>query len=217
MKSYLVIGMGRFGSSVAVELYQRKNDVLVVDAHEENVVGLVDLVSDVIIGDAKDETVLRSLDIDSFDCVIVAMAGTVEDSVLTTIMLKEMGAKMIVCKAQNERHANILTRLGADKIIHPESDMGKRVAQLLTRKNIIDYLELSPKYSLMEITTPAKWVNKSIVDNNLRKKYGITVIAIHNTATEKMQFSPSGDVMLRHADVLTVIGLKEDILKIRAL
>ena len=114
MASFLVIGMGRFGRSIATELYQMKHDVLIIDELEENISDIVDQVTDAIIGDAKDEAVLRSLDIYSFDSVIVAMAGNIEDSVLTTIMLKEMGAKMLVCKARNEWHMKILTQIGAE-------------------------------------------------------------------------------------------------------
>lgn len=211
MGSYLVVGMGKFGRSVATELYHMKHDVLVVDEREENVADIVSHVTDVIIGDARDEAVLRSLDIYSFNCVVVAMASAIEDSVLTTIMLKEMGAKMLVCKAQNEWHAKILTQLGADKVIHPEADMGKRVAHSLARQNIIDYLEISSDYGLIEIITPKQWIEKSIMKNNLRKKYGITVIAIRKAGTNKVSFSPNAEEILHEGDILTVIGYNQDI------
>lgn len=217
MGSYLVIGMGRFGKSIATELYQMKQDVLVIDEHEDNVAGIANQVTEALIGDARDEGVLRSLDIYSFDCVIVAMASTIEDSVLTTIMLKEMGAKMIICKAQNEWHAKILTKIGADKVIHPESDMGKRVANSLVQQNVIDYLELSPEYSIVEIMTPIRWAGKSIADNNLRRKYGITIIAIHSAKTSKIMFPLNADEVLNEGDILTVIGTKKGLQTINAL
>ena len=206
MASFLVIGMGRFGSSVATELHRMRHEVLVVDDKEDSVSGIVDQVTNAIIGDAKDEAVLRSLGIDNFDCVIVAIAGGIEDSVLTTIMLKEMRAKRIICKAQNEWHAKILTQLGVDKVIRPESDMGKRVALSLATQNIIDYLEVSPDYSVVEILTPEQWAEKSIKGNNLHRKYGITVIAIRSIDTDCVEFSPSADTVLNKGDILTVIG-----------
>jgi trk system potassium uptake protein TrkA len=126
-------------------------------------------------------------------------------------MLKEMGAKMIVCKALNEWHAKILAQLGADKIIHPEADMGKRVAHSLVRKNIIDYLELSSDYSIMELLTPAHWVDKSIAHNDLRRKHGITIIAIRSPETGGIQFSFNADTVLREGDILTVIGSNKDL------
>ena len=217
MRAFLVIGMGRFGSSVATELYQMKNDVLVVDKHEEKVTNIVNQVTNVIIGDTKDEAVLSSLGIPNFDCVIVAMANSIEDSVLTSIMLKEMRAKMVVCKAQNEWHAKILTQLGIDKIIRPEYDMGKRVAHSLVQNNIIDHLELSPDYSILELHTPPRWINKSIGTNDLRKKYGITVLAIRNAKTDDLNFSLNAETMLYENDVLTLIGPKENLDKINIL
>ena len=217
MGSYLVIGMGRFGSSVATELFRMKHDVLVVDMREEKVSSLIHQVTDAVIGDAKDEAVLRSLDVYSFDAIIVTMASCIEDSVLTTIMLKEMGAKMLVCKAQNEWHAKILSQLGADRVINPESDMGKRLAHSLAQRNIMDYLEISPDFGVMEIVTPRQWVDKSISKNNLRRKYGITVMAIHNAQTDEVVFSPSADMVLCESDALTVIGSKQDLDTISAL
>jgi trk system potassium uptake protein TrkA len=217
MGSYLVIGAGRFGSSVATELYQMKHDVLVIDDHEDSAATIANQVTEVIIGDTKDESVLRSLDIYSFDCVIVAIAGTIEVSVLATMILKELGAKMIVCKAQNELHAKILKQLGADRIIRPEHDMGKRVARSLVRRNTIDYLELSPDYSIMEMLTPMQWAEKSLANNNLRRKYGITIIAVRHGETGKMSFSLSADAVVHEGDVLTVIGTKKELDAISAL
>ena len=211
MGSFLIIGMGRFGSSVATELYRMKHDVLVVDEREENTAGIAGQVTDVIIGDTRDEAVLRSLGVHNFDCVVVAMAGAIEDSVLTTIMLKEMGTKMLVCKAHNDWHAKILTQLGADKVIHPEYDMGKRVAHSLAQKNIIDYLEISADYSIVEIITPALWADKSIMKSNLRRKHGITVLSIRSAETNKIHFSPNADAVLRQGDILTVMGAKKDL------
>ena len=214
MGSFLVIGMGRFGSSVATELYQMNNDVLVVDKNEGKVSNILNLVTNVIIGDTKDEAVLRSLDIPSFDCVIVATATAIEDSVLTAIMLKEMGAKMIVCKAQNEWHEKILIQLGVDKAIRPEYDTGKRVALSLVQKNIIDLLELSPEYSILELRTPNHWVNKSVGKNDLRKKYGITLLAIRSAKTDELTLSISEGTMLYEGDILTLIGPKENLDKL---
>ena len=211
MGSFLVIGMGRFGSSMAKELYRMKQDVLVVDELEENITDIMNQVTDVIIGDAKDEAVLNALDVQDFDGVIVAMAGTIEDSILITMMLKEMNAKSVICKAQNERHAKILTQLGADKVIRPEHDMGIRVARSLTQHNMIDFLEISPDYYIMEIVTQKHWVDKSIAKINLRRKYGITVLAIRSAKTDVVKFSPQADAVLEEGDILTVIGSKQEL------
>ncbi|MDR1735456.1 MAG: TrkA family potassium uptake protein [Oscillospiraceae bacterium] len=217
MSSFLVIGMGRFGSAVATELYRMKHEVLAVDELEELGAAVADSVTNVIIGDAKDEAVLRSLGVPNFDCVVVAMAGGIEDSILITMMLKELGAQHIVCKAQNERHARVLDLLGADKIIRPEYDMGIRVARSIGHYNIIDYLEISPEYGIMEMVTPKQWVDKSIIKNDLRRKYGITVVAIRSAETGNIKFSPNADSALCAGDVLTVIGSKQELDEISAL
>ena len=217
MGSFLVIGMGRFGSSIAINLHEMKHDVLVVEANEDIVSTIADKVTDVIIGDVKDETLLRSLGVKNFDCSIVAIGDAIEDSVLTTIMLKEMGAKKVVCKAKNEWHAKILAQLGVDKVICPESDMGKRVAHSLAQQNIIDYLEISPDYGIVEVVTPTHWVGKSVIELHLRRKFGITVIAIRSSTSGEVLFSPGGDMMLHQNDVLTVIGLNKDLDKVCAL
>ena len=211
MGSFLVIGMGRFGNAVAVELHRLKHEVLAIDKNEANVAEVVNHVTDIVIGDAKDEVVLRSLGVQNFDCVVVAMASAIEDSILTTMTLKELGAKTIVCKANDERHAKILSRVGADRVIHPEFDMGKRIANTLARRNIMDYLEISPDYGVMEIITLKHWTDKSILKNNLRRKYGINVMAVRCAKTDKMNFLPAADVVLREGDILTVIGSKKDL------
>ena len=210
MGSFLVIGMGRFGSSVAIELYKMKNEVLAVDMSEDRATEIMNHVTDVVVGDAKDEAVLQSLDVKNFDGVIVAMAGSIEDSILITMMLKELGAKSVVCKAQNERHARILTQLGADRVIRPEYDMGIRVARSVAQRNMVDFLEISPDYCVMEVVTPKHWVGKSIVKNNLRRKYGVTVIAIRCAKTDKVKFSPDAEVVLCEGDILTLIGSKHE-------
>ncbi|MCL1788043.1 MAG: TrkA family potassium uptake protein [Defluviitaleaceae bacterium] len=130
MKSYLVIGMGRFGQAIATELYSMRHEVMVVDEHEKDITPVVNNVTEAIIGDAKDETVLRSLGIQNFDCVVIAIASQ-EDSILINMMVKEMGAKYIISKAQSELHAKILSLIGVDKIVRPEYDMGKQIAHSL--------------------------------------------------------------------------------------
>lgn len=133
MKTYLVIGMGRFGKAIATELYSMKHEVLIIDEDEKDVAPVLESVTDAIVGDAKDETVLRSLGVQNFDCVIVAIARQ-EDSILISMMLKEMGAKFIVSKAKNELHAKILSLIGVDRIVRPEYEMGKQIAHSL--KNV---------------------------------------------------------------------------------
>lgn len=211
MASFLVIGMGRFGSSVATELYHMKHEVLVVDELEDNVAPYMGEVTNAVIGDTTDEAVLRSLGVQNFDCVVVGIGEAKGDSIWTLMILKELGAKMIVCKARDERHAKILSQLGADKVIRPEYEMGKRIARSLSQRNVIDFLELPNDHSVVEIILPDKWANKSIMENHLRRKYGITVLSINSEKTGKIIFSPEADTVLHSGDVVTVIGKKKDL------
>lgn len=217
MNDFLIIGMGRFGSSVARELYKMKNDVLVIDEQEERISGIANHVTNAIVGDAKDEAVLRSLGIPNFNCVIVAIASAMEDSILTTMLLKEMRANYIVSKAQNERHAKILSMIGANKVILPESDMGIRIAHSLSNPNFIDYLEISPTHGVMEIAAPKQWVGRSIAENHLRRKQGVIIISILNKETGDTCFSPDADRVISKNDVLTLIGTNQDLEKVDAL
>ena len=219
MKSFLIIGMGRFGSSIAKELYRMKHDVLVVDSDEENITPYMEQVTNAIIGDTTDEAVLRSLGVQNFDCVVVGIGEAIENSIWTLMILKELDAKMIVCKARDERHAKILSQLGADRVIRPEYDMGLRIAHSLSlaKKNVIDFLEISPEYNVAEISIPIIWANKSLAKNELRKKYKITVICVRSRATGKINFSPNADTILYNGDVITVIGKKKDLDSVYAL
>ncbi len=206
MGSFLVIGMGRFGSAVATELFKLGHEVVALDDGEEAIAAVADHVTQAVIGDAKDEAVLRSVGVKNFDSVIVAIANELSDSILTTLLLRDMGANKIICKAQGERHAKALKLIGADVVIRPEHDMGKRLAHTLAQKNIIDYIQLSPDHSIAEIEVPRPWLNKSLTGNNLRSKYGITVLAVRKKDTSDLKVTPSPDYVLTEADLLVVIG-----------
>ena len=139
MKSFLVIGLGRFGRSVACELGALGQEVLAIDNNEENVQHIADSVTQAICGDAQDEAVLRSLGVGNFDCCVVAIGTDIEANILITVMLKELGAKQVVCKALSALHARVLERVGADRVIQPEKEMGQRLAQHLGRTNVVDF------------------------------------------------------------------------------
>lgn len=211
MESFLVIGIGRFGRSLATELYSLGHEVMIIDDDEENVSDIIDQVTHGIIGDAKEESVLKSLGVSNFDCVIVTIGAKIEDSIIVTLMLKEMGAKKIVCKAQNHLHEKALTLIGADKVVKPEYDMGKQVAFSLVKRNIIDHMNISEDYQVVEINTPTKWANRSILESNIRKKHHITILAIRKKGSKNVDISFSPTVVLDEGDTLVVIGLNEDI------
>lgn len=215
MKQFAVIGLGRFGMSVARTLYELGYDVLAIDKDEELVNSVADYTTHAVQGDATEEGVLQSLGLKNFDVVVVGMGGNIEASILVTMMVKELGVKYVVAKAQNDIHAHALYKLGADKVVFPERDMGIRVAHNLVSTNIMDYIELSPNYSLIEIKVLPTWIGKSLKELDLRTKYGINVIAIKRG--DAINVTPRAEDVLTKGDVLIVVGAAEDINRLEAL
>lgn len=206
-KLFAVIGMGRFGSSVAQTLFQMGYDVMAIDLDEEAIDELKDKVTYGVTADAQEERVLESLGVRNFDVVIVAIGNDIQASILVTLTLKELGVKKVVAKAINERHGRLLEKLGADKIVYPERDMGERLAHYLVSANLLDYIAISDKYSLSEVTLPQFLVRKSLKQTNLRVKYGVNVIAIKRG--ESLIVAPPGDEVLNPDDVLICIGMTQ--------
>lgn len=212
MRSFVVLGMGRFGQSVAKTLYELGYEVLAIDMDEETIQNMTDYVTHAVIGDVTDENTLKSLGVRNFDVAVVTIGGDIQASILVTLMLKEMGVKYILAKARSEIHARVLEKVGADRVIFPEQDMGTRVAHNLVSSNILDYIELSPDYSIIEIAAPQSWVGKSLVKLNVRVRYGINIMAIKNG--NEINISPRADDTIKQDDVLVVIGANADINKL---
>ena len=178
MKQFAVIGLGRFGTSMAKTLSRMGYDVLAVDHNEEKVNNIIEHVTHAVQADAMDEQTLKSLGIRNFDVVVVAIGQDIQANILVTVMLKELGVKKVVSKAVTDLHGKVLERVGADKVVFPERDMGVRVAHALVSKNILDQINISPDYSIIELISPAELANKTLGQGNIRGKYGVTVLAI---------------------------------------
>lgn len=204
-KQFAVIGIGRFGASVAATLYELGHDVLAIDSSDSKVEGVVDRVTHAVAADTTNESVLKTLGIKNFDVIIVAIGEDIQASILTTLMLKEFGAKWIVAKAKTEQHGKVLERIGADRIVFPERDMAVRVAHNLVATNVLDFIELSPDYSIVEIIASEHMVGKSLGELNLRAKYGINVMAIRSQ-DKQINVSPAAQDCLNNGDVLIVLG-----------
>ena len=195
MKSILVLGMGRFGSSVATTLYSLGNEVLVIDRNADIINELSDSVTHAIVGDICDENVLKSVGARNFDIVIIAASEDIGMSMMTAMTLKELGAGYIIAKAQNELHGKVLTKIGVDKVIRPEHDMGVKMAQAMERGDFIDFIELSPDYSIAELEVPSNWQGKTISELAIRAKYGINILAV-KTGNE-INAEPHADLCLQ--------------------
>jgi len=208
-ESFAVIGLGRFGSSVARVLFNMGYEVLVMDENPEKVQQLNHLSTHAVQADSTDERALKELGIRNFDVVVVAIGNDIQASILTTLILKELGVKKIVAKAQNERHGKVLYKIGADKVVYPEYDMGLRVAHNLISPNVLDFVELSKEFSAAELTVSSDMVGKTLAQLNVRARFGVNVIAIKNNGT--FNISPSAKDVLQKDDVLIVLGHNDDL------
>ena len=209
MKSFLVIGLGRFGTAVARELSALGQEVLALDVDAENVQHIADDVTQAIQGDAQEEAVLRSVGARNFDCCVVAVGSDMEASILITVMLKEMGAKYVVAKAMSPVHARVLERVGADRVVLPESEMGQRLAQRLARTNVVDFIGVSDDFSILEIHPPKSWIGHSLGQLNVRARYLINVLAIRHAEGGHVHVSPSPEQVIENGDILIVIGTND--------
>ena len=204
MKQFIVLGLGKFGSAVATTLVELGHEVLGVDNDEERVDALKDKITQAVQADITEEKVLKELGVKNFDAAIVGIATDLEASILVTMMLKEMGLKYIIAKAQNNLHAKILKKMGVDKVVFPERDMGARIAQRLITPNIKDYIELEPDYNIIEIEALPEFVDKSLSELDMRNKYGINVLAIKRDSI--FNISPRAEDIIKKDDFLIVIG-----------
>lgn len=208
-QQYAVIGLGRFGTSVAHRLYAAGQEVLGIDIDEERVEDAELTLTHVIVADTTEEDTLKSIGIRNYDCVIVAIGDNMQASILTTMLLKELGIKKVIAKALNKNHGQVLNKIGADWVIYPERDMGERVANQLLSPNMLNYIELSKTYNIEEIMIPVSMIEKSLRELDLRAKYNISAIAI--VSNGEIIISPSPDQVIHEGDMLVLIGNKEDL------
>ena len=203
-RQYAVIGMGRFGTSVAQTLVNAGQEVLVVDSDEERIQKVADCFTHSVVIDTTDEASLAALGMRNFDMVVVAIGNDVQASVLTTLLLKEIGVKHIVAKAASALHGKMLDKVGADQVVFPERDMGQRIAHNLMSTNVIDYFEVASDLGIIEVEVTGKLSGKNLFEANLREKFGITVIGFRRKG--KMSLSPNPNERLVESDQLILVG-----------
>ncbi|MGL5716666.1 MAG: potassium channel family protein [Paraclostridium sp.] len=204
MKQYIVIGCGRFGSSVATTMHLLGHQVMAIDKNDDVIQAIAEKVTHAAIVDVTDELALRSLGIGNFDVAIIAIGSDIRASIMATLIAKEMGVDQIVCKATDELQAKVLYKIGADRVVFPERDMGVRVAHNLVSNNILDHIELDPEYSIVEIVTPKEWEGKTLIELDLRANYEITVLAVKSG--KNINVTPSPEEQLKTGSILVVIG-----------
>jgi trk system potassium uptake protein TrkA len=207
-KQYLVIGLGRFGSAVATELSRQGMQVLAVDARMERVEAHRSVLTDVVCADAMDHSVLTRIGAEDFEVAIVTIGEDIKASGVITMQLKELGVKTVIVKAYDDFQGRMLRKLGADKVVFPERDMGHRIAHNLVSEKIMDFIELSPEYSLMEIRPRPVWVGKTLKELNLRALERINVVAVRSGET--VNAMPDLNTMVGAVDVMLVVSPNEN-------
>lgn len=214
MKQIAVLGLSRFGASVAYSLTKMGIEVMGVDIDPDKVALLSHAITHVVQADILDDDALDTLGLRNFDAVVLSIKD-VEISCLATIALKDHGATYILAQSGGDAHTKILERIGADKVIMPEKDMGARLARSLASNNLVDYMELSSDHSLMEIQAIDEWVGKTLKESNIRNRYGVNVVAVRSGKT--LRVSPGGDDIIHDGDLLIVIGENGDLERINKL
>lgn len=212
-KQYLVLGLGRFGSSVARSLCEMGHEVLAVDSDADAVASVAPYVTQCVQADATDEEVLASFAPGSFDAAVVSVGGNVQDSVMMSLLCKEQGVPFVIAKANNDLHGKLLRKIGVDRVIFPERDMGHRLARWLVMPSVLDMMELSDDHQIAEVMTPDGWVERTLVQIDVRRRYGVSVIAVRRGT--QLITSPGADMKLESGDVLILIGKQQDIDSIR--
>lgn len=204
MKSYAVIGLGRFGQALAKQLCTLGAEVLAMDVRADLVQQAANDVTHAVVADAQDKEVLRSLGVAHMDCAIIAIGDDLAASVLVAMNLKELQVPYIVSKAHDETHRRILEKLGVDRVVIPEQENAQRLGRSLHSHNVLEYIELSEEYGILEIPAPRSWVGKTLKELNIRAKLGVNIIAVENG--KRTNVSPAADYQIQAEDILVVLG-----------
>lgn len=208
-KSFCVIGLGRFGTTIAKTVAELGHEVLGVDIDEEVVQKASPYLTHVAILDVTDEDALAELGVSNFDVVVVAIGDNLQSNLLSVMLLKDMGVKYLVAKAQTSIQGRMLSKMGVDDIVYPEQDMAIRIAHSLTRDHVLDFFQLSDQISLVEIETPKFLVGRTLIESRLREDYNVSVIAVRRGET--LIAPPDPMIPLKEDDVLIIVGKNDDV------
>ncbi len=209
MKSFCIIGLGKFGTSLANALVSAGKQVMIIDNDTEKVTMVADCVTNAVIGDATNMNLLKTSGVADYDCAVVCMTENISDIILVTIQLKELGVKHVIARAVNDGHKKVLEHIGADEIVYPEYDMGQRLAFRLSHSSITDFVQFKG-YKVVEMVVPEAWVGKDLITLNLRKAYGVNIIAVRYI-DGRIDVSPSPTRVFNSGEIVSVVGDDKDI------
>lgn len=217
MKTFLVVGLGRFGTAVATELCALGNEVLAMDIREDRVQAIAAQVTHAVTADARDPEVLRALAVRNFECAVVAVASDVGTSALIALNLKEIGVSRVVCKAQSHTHRRVLEKIGADRVVFPEHEMGSKLARSLSFSNILNFIELSEDDSIVEIPAPSAWVGHTLRELDVRNTLGVNIIALRQNKGGKLMIAPSADAVIQPEAMVVALGKDKNVNRLQKL
>ncbi len=213
-KQFLVIGAGLFGTSVAKTLYGLGHDVMIVDEDKDLIQQVSSEVTNAAIADTSNEASLKALGIDEYDAVILAIGHDMQASIMTAILLVDMGAKKTVAKAQTELHGKVLSKIGINQIVFPERDMGQKLAHSLNAPSVIDLFELSDDYSVVEVNAPEGMTGKTLAELDLTGVYGVSIIALRRNNGEKPLVTPTAEDIIKADDIIVAVGENKGLKKL---
>ena len=205
MKNILIIGLGRFGKHFAMQLNQMGHEIMAVDLNEERVEKLLPFVTNAQIGDSTDAEFLKSLGIGNYDICFVTIGGSFQNSLETTSLLKELGARLVISRAERDVHEKFLLRNGADKVVYPEKQVAKWASIRYADDHILDYMEVDASHAIFEVEIPYEWIGKTIGELDIRKKHNINILAVKNEGGE-ISVAISADTVLNDGSTLLVLG-----------
>ncbi|CAM3963112.1 potassium channel family protein [Alkalicoccus chagannorensis] len=212
-KQFAIIGLGRFGSSICKELYHMGHEVAAVDVDEKKLAAVKEFATQTFCGNGTDEALLEQIGIRNFDHVIIAIGDDIQASILTTLHIKDHNVPNVWVKAQNNYHHKVLDKIGADRVFHPEKEMGSRIAAYLTSDTVLDYIDLSADYSIIEMLATKKVAGETLITLDPRSKYDCTIIAIKQLG--KVDVTPDPSEPIKEGDILIMIGNKKDLRRFR--
>lgn len=204
MKSYVVIGLGLFGGRIARQLCALGSEVLAIDTDADLVQQISQDVTNAVVADARDAEVLKALGVDSCECAVVAIGEDLGAAVLAVMNLKELGVPYVVCKANNSTHRRVLEKMGADRVLIPEREVADRLAHSLTSPNVLEYIELSDAFGIVEVPAPKSWEGKTILQLNVRAKLGVNIIAVKSG--NSINVVPSAQYLVKKDDIMVLLG-----------
>lgn len=214
MKQFAVIGLGRFGMNLAISLAEHKCQVLAIDSDKDKVKKAQGLVTQAVQLDARDADALKAVGLADMDAVVVAIGSNQESSMLATMVLKDLGVETVVAKAVTVLHGRFLEKIGADQVVYPEIDSGKRLGRQMARPNIVEQIEFGSEHGVFEIKVPGNWVGRTLGDINVRAKLGVSVLAIKGQEGAGMNVSPMASTLFESDDVILILGRFEDVQKL---